>query len=166
MNPYFTAYNVNPRIENLIDPESGEIFDFEQFMALQMEKQDAIEALIGSYKNHLMMADGIKADMEEKKIRVERHKKAAENAKKALEQILGGEKYESASGVVSYRKSESVNITDSNTAGRWLASHGYPLAVKMEEVYTPDKKAVKDLLKSGVQVPSAEIVTKLNMGVR
>lgn len=166
MNVYTNPYNINPQIEALIDPETGEITDFDQFMALQIAKSEVIDYLIDRIKYNSLMANGIRAEIDTQKKRAENHSNVTDNAKKALSMLLAGEKYESPVGKVTFRKSESVEFTNVDDAVMWLVASGYGAAVTHKETYTPVKDKVKTLLKSGVAVPGAVLEQRINMGVK
>lgn len=160
MNPY----DVPRKIEELIDPMTGEVLDVEALQQLQMERDKLVEWLACSYKNHNLLAAGIAGEIENLQDRKRIEEKAADRAKQALDFLLNGERFESSKCKIGYRKSEKVMVLDKPAAAAFLKAQGYGYCVKEEpEVNLTE---IKKLLREGVPVPSAAIVTRMNMGVK
>lgn len=85
-------------------------------------------------------------------------KKEAERCKAYLGGELYGEKFESPRCKITWRKSEVCNI---------LNIEEVPEDYKRTKlVIDPNKIAIKEAIKSGIDVPGAEILEKLNMTLR
>ena len=54
-----TLYEIDSRLEALVDPETGEIADFETFEALDMERNRKLENMACWIKNMKADIDGI-----------------------------------------------------------------------------------------------------------
>ncbi len=76
----------------------------------------------------------------------------------AAMQEFGYEKITTPTLTLSFRKSESVEITD------MLSLPEYLITKKVTE--SPKKDAIKHLLRDGVDVPGAQIVVKNNLQIR
>ena len=150
-------------IENSVDPETGElILDESQLEALQMDRDRKIENLLMLYKDTLAQSKVIKDEIENLKGRQSVLDNKAERLKRFAENVLKGEKFETAKVKVSYRSSEAVEISDSFIA--WAkANRDDLLKYKEPEI---DKKAVKDALKNNEEIVGAALTKKLNMQVK
>lgn len=151
-----TLYEIDQRILDLIDTESGEIADMEAFEMLQMERDRKLEGIALAYKNFSAEA---KALGEQKKSFAEREKAAlnkAERCRKLLERGLAGQKMETPMVAVSYRKSTAVEITDLDAL---------PFAYTVTEI-KPDKERITAALKNGENVPGAEFVVRNNIQIK
>jgi hypothetical protein len=151
-----TLYDIDQRLIDLIDTESGEIADMDAFEMLQMERDRKLEGIALAYKNFTAEA---KALGEQKKSFAEREKAAlnkAEKCRKLLERGLAGQKMETPMVAVSYRKSTAVEITDLDAL---------PFAYTFTEI-RPDKERITAALKNGETVPGADFVTRQNIQIK
>ena len=96
--------------EHVVDTEDGEIFDLQQFEALQMERGQKIEGMCCYIKN--LMAEAVAYEAEEKRMRERRAAKEREidRCKGYLAGVLYGEKFETPRCKISWRKSEICNV--------------------------------------------------------
>lgn len=160
-----TIYEIDARMAGLIDPETGELLDYEAFASLQMEREAKIENMALWYKDLTAEAKAIR---EEEKSLAERRKSAenkAERLKGYLDEALAGESYKSAKVAVSYRRSKAVELADESAVINELESSGrgdciYYTAPRVNKV------ALARLLKDGGAVPGAELVERNNIQVR
>lgn len=144
--------------EYLVDTEDGEIFDLQQFEALQMERGQKIEGLCCYIKN--LMAEVVAYEAEEKRMRERRAAKEREidRCKGYLAGVLYGEKFETPRCKVSWRKSEVCNV---------LSMEEIPDEYKRTKVTVDaDKTAIKKAIKAGMEIPGAEVIQKLNMTLK
>lgn len=151
-----TLYEIDQRILDLIDTESGEIADEQAFDLLQMEKSEKLESIALAYKN--FEADAAALAEQEKSFaeRKSRAKKKAERCKKLLERGLAGQKMETIFASVSYRKSVAVEITDLDAL---------PFVFTTTEI-KPNKVKIQAAIDSGEIVPGAQIVTRNNIQIK
>lgn len=150
-------YEINENILALIDEETGEIADYEAFAALQLEREEKIENTALWIKNLKADAEMYKAEkqaFEEKQKRAERR---AENLKNYLASFLEGEKFKTAKVDCSFRKSESVNVTDISQLPSEFLKYSEP---------TADKTAIKAAIKEGKEIAGAELVVKNNLLIK
>lgn len=148
-----TIYEINEGILNCIDLETGEIIDIDKLNELQLEKDAKIENVACWIKELKAEAEAIKA---EKLVLAERQKVAenkAESLKKWLAYALNGEKFKTAKCSVSFRKTESVEVTDEGLSNL-MKKHNELLTYKAPE---PNKKAIKDALKDGLSVQGVRL---------
>ena len=150
-------YEINEGILALIDEETGEIADFEAFAALQIEREDKLESIALWIKNLKADAEMYKAEkqaFEEKQKRAERK---AENLKRYLMSFLAGEKFKTAKVDCSFRKSESVNVTDISQLPSEYLKYSEP---------TVDKTAIKAAIKEGKEIAGVELITNENLLIK
>lgn len=149
-----TIYEINEQILNCIDLETGEIIDIDKLNELELEKDAKIENVACWIKELKAEAEAIKA---EKLALAERQKVAenkAESLKKWLAYALQGEKFKTAKCSVSFRKTESVEVTDEGLSNL-MKEHDELLTYKAPE---PNKKAIKDALKDGLSVAGVQLI--------
>lgn len=158
-------YEIDSALEALVDPETGELLDYEQFARLQMEREAKIENTALYVKNLEAEAKAIK----EEEARLSDRRKAMENKAKRLREYIGfaldGEKFETVRCSISYRKSTALEVDDITAAAEWLDDNGHPDMV-VYSAPTIDKRAVKDLIKGGTQVPGVELVERQSLQLR
>ena len=148
-----TIYEINEGILNCIDPETGEIIDIDKLNELELERDAKIENVACWIKELKAEAEAIKA---EKLALAERQKVAenkAESLKKWLAYALNGEKFKTAKCSVSFRKTESVEVTDEGLSNL-MKEHDELLTYKAPE---PNKKAIKDAIKDGLSVEGVRL---------
>ena len=149
-----TIYEINEQILNCIDSETGEIIDIDKLNELELERDAKIENVACWIKELKAEAEAIKA---EKLALAERQKVAenkAESLKKWLAYALQGEKFKTAKCSVSFRKTESVEVTDEGLSNL-MKEHDELLTYKAPE---PNKKAIKDAIKDGLSVEGVQLV--------
>lgn len=119
--------------------------------ALEMAKNEKVDNCISYIKSRRAMAEMLKAE----KQAIDKRQKHAENEAERVAQYLtfclAGDKWESAAGQVSYRKSEAV-IVDDEIA---FEEFGEYAITKIE--IKPDKKAIKDAIKGGAEIPGVHL---------
>ena len=133
-------YEIDEAILSCIDPESGEIIDAEKLDALQIERDEKLENVALWIKDLTAEAAALKA---EKQAFADRQKAAetkAESLKKWLSKALEGEKFKTTKVAVSFRKTQSVQVSDI-----WELDEKF---VKFAEP-TADKAAIKAAIKAG-----------------
>jgi hypothetical protein len=159
-------YEIDKEIEallNEIDEETGEIlFDPEKLDALQMERDRKVENLALAVKNLTAEAAAIKAEKDALYERQKATERDAERAKKYLEFVLNGEKFETARVAVSYRSSSRLEVDEGFIA--WAKRKAKSLLTIREP--EPNKTAIKEALKKGEKVPHVQMVTAQNMQIK
>lgn len=150
-------YEIDEAILNCIDQETGEIIDVEQLNALQIERETKIESVALWIKDLTAEAAAYKA---EKLAFAERQKAAeekAESLKKWLENALGGANFKTTKAAVSFRKTQSVQVSDIWALGEEFVKYSDP---------TPDKNAIKAALKAGQEINGAELVESISCSIK
>ena len=162
MNMY-QLEQINAQISALIDSETGEIADFEQFALLQMERDELIEALHRAYREAVMDAEKISAEIDRLEARKSKAKANADKLKDHLYKATGGEKYKSALVNIHFRTTASVDLDDRFV--EW-ARHEFPELLRENTTYEPNKKLIAEQLKSGIAIPHASMTLKNSMIIK
>lgn len=150
-------YQIDSAILDCVDMETGEVIDSEKLTALQMERDEKIQNIALWVKN--LEADA-KAYKEEKDSFAAKQKAAenkADSLKKYLTTYLEGQSFKSTRVNVSFRASESVNVTDISKLPEQFLKQAEP---------TADKAAIKKMLKDGFAIDGAELVTNQNIQIK
>lgn len=151
-----TLYEINEQIAGLVDPETGEIADFEAFEKLNLNLDTKIKNIALWIVN--LRSDAEQLEEQEKKFRDRKTaaKNKAESLKSLLDGFLSGEKRSYPEVVISYRKSEQVTVDDdAKLDDRFLR-------IKTEI----DKTALKDALKHGESIDGARLEVKNNIQIK
>jgi hypothetical protein len=138
--------------------ETGEVIDAEKLDALNMERDAKIENVVLWIKDLKAEAEAIKA---EKLALAERQKVAenkAESLKKWIAYALDGQKFSTAKCAVSFRNTESVEVTEEGLKAL-MNDHDELLTYKAPE---PNKKAIKDAIKDGLSVAGVQLVQNVS----
>ena len=154
-----TLYDIDARIAALVDPETGELLDYDAFSQLQIDRDQLIENMALWYKDLKAEAAAIKAEAEALTERRKAAERRADRLREHLDRALDGQKFTTARCSISFRTSSSVQLENAGDMVTWLETNGYDDAItyKPPEV---SKTAIGKLLKSGVNVPGAWIETK------
>ena len=150
-------YEIDAAILECVDVETGEIFDVDKFEELSLTRDAKVENVCLWIKNLKAEAEALKVE----KDAFAQRQKAAENKMESLKRYISGylegAKFETSRVKVSFRKSESLEVSDIN---------GIPdefLKFKEPEV---DKTALKNALKSGMQFDGVSLVQKQNIQIK
>jgi hypothetical protein len=151
-----TLYEINEQIAGLVDPETGEIADFEAFEKLNLDLDTKIKNIALWIVN--LRSDAEQLEEQEKKFRDRKTaaKNKAESLKNLLDGFLSGEKRSFPEVVISYRKSEQVTVDDDTKLDDRF------LRIKTEI----DKTALKDALKHGESIEGARLEVKNNIQIK
>ena len=146
-------YEIDNAIYECVN-EDGEVIDTEKLEELQMERDKKIECIACWIKDLAAEANAIK----EEKLKLEARQKVAENKAKSLKNYLAyalkGTSFRTAKVSVSFRKTESVEVTPDGLENL-KAMRDDLLKYKEPE---PDKTAIKQALKSGLNVRGVQLV--------
>lgn len=146
--------------DTVIDGETGEILNTDYLDSLAIARDEKIENIAKWIKN---LDSDIEQLKKQKEIFAKRQKQAEnrrDGLKNYLSAFLDGQKWDHAkdkSVAISFRKSESVNITDE-----------YKIPVNYLVMQDPkiDKAGLKRDLKLGIEIGGAELVTNNNIQIR
>lgn len=162
MNLYTLATQLQTAFDRLeIDPETGEILNFNEVDDLQLAFEEKAEAYAIVIKNKLALAAELKQEIKTLQDRCKAVLNTAERMENHLAQSMqavGKDRLETARTCVSFRKSTQVNITDIDRL-----PYGY-ITEKIER--KPDKASIKKALASGQVVTGAELIEKQNIQIK
>ena len=153
-----TIHEINKELESCVDYETGEV-DYDKMKSLQMEKGKKIESIALWIKDLNAESEAIKNEMKSLSERAEQKEKKAISLKKYLGYVLEGQRFETPKVDISYRKSVSVSVADESiiTDERFI---------RVKELRSIDKLALKEALKSGEQIQGAELVESQNIQIK
>ena len=152
-----TIYEIDNEIMNCIDMETGEVIDTEKLNELKMERDAKIENVALWIKELNAEAEAIKNEKQTLADRQRVAENKAESLKNWLAYALNGEKFKTSKCSVSYRNSESVEVTEEGLDAL-MREHEDLLTYKAPE---PNKKAIKDAIKNdGLTVAGVQLVQK------
>lgn len=157
-----TIYDIDSAIAALVDPETGELGDYEAFQRLQLAREAKIENLALLYKETRATAEAIKAEADRL---IQRRRVLEHNMRRMQEYlalVLDGEKFSSPRCTVSYRWSEGTE-TDPEFVD-WAREHRPELL--MEQQPKIDTQQLKRELKDGLVCDYARLVERQNVQVR
>ena len=150
-------YEIDNAIYECVN-EDGEVIDQEKLEELQMERDKKIEGIACWIKELAAEANAIK----EEKLKLEERQKVAENKVKSLKSYLAyalqGANFRTAKVSISFRKTESVEVTPDGLENL-KAMRDDLLTYKAPE---PNKKAIKDAIKNGLSVVGVQLVQNVS----
>lgn len=152
-----SLYEINEEILNCVDMETGEIIDTERLEQLQLAFDNKVEGIALWIKNLLSDAEAIKAEKDKLAERQKACENKAKNLKEYLSKFLGGQKFKTPKVSISYRKSESVEVTDISKLDDDYLKFAEP---------TVDKTKVKKALKAGTTLQGVVLVENQNIQIK
>lgn len=164
MNTIGLLYEVDARLYELVDPDTGELLNAEAFHQLQMERRDLLDNLIAWYKNTTAEAEAVKREAEALSKRKKALQKTSSSLLERIAWFLQGETFKSPRASVRYHTASAVELDNEREIIRWAEETGHTDCVKYKPVVLKD--GVKDLLQSGVPVPGAQIVKRKSLVVK
>ena len=161
-------YQLSEQLKNFefdINEETGEVLNIDALNYLQLTYNEKAENIIKFIKN--LNAEVIAIKSEEQALAERRKHK--ENKVKWLKDYLSGimqqngnDKLEFTSGVASFRKSKSVEVSPEFV--EWAKINDKDLLTYKEP--TANKTAIKEQLQAGKELPFATIVENKNLGIK
>ena len=151
-----TLYEIDTRISECIDRETGEVIDLDKLSGLAMEREIKLEGVAVWIKNLEATAKAIRAERDVLKARQEQAENKALALREWLLGALDGEKMETPKVKVSYHKSTAVEVDD-RLPKKWCSK---------KIVYTPDKFAIKTAIQNGKKITGAKIVERQNIQIK
>lgn len=152
-----TLYEIDAAIMECCDWETGEIIDIERLDELEMARDEKIENICLWIKNLSAEAEALKAEKLAFEARQKVTNNKLENLKKYITQYLGGQKFKTTKVDVSFRKSESLDISPGAVVPEEYLKYKEPEVNK-----TDLKKAVK----AGLKIDGVRIVTNQNLQIK
>lgn len=151
-------YEIDQGILECLDLETGEVIDPYRLEILHMERSQKIENVACWIKNLLSDAEAIKAEKDALADREAKCRKKAEDLKRWLGNALEGQKFNTARCAVSFRRSETVEVSDVALLPDDLK--------RVKTTVEPNKTAIKALLKEGQEVIGCCLVENQNIQIK
>ena len=158
-------YDIDQAILALVDPETGEILDYEAFTELKMAKEEKIEGMALWCKNLDAEAKAIRAEEVSLAERRQALEKRAKSLKEYLSMLLSGAKFSTARVACTFRKSKAVEITDEAEFIRQMeqTQHFEFLTYSAPKV---NRTEITNAIKAGKTVPGAQLIEKSNLSIK
>lgn len=151
-------YDIDADIFACFDDETGEVLDEKKLNALSLEREQKIEGVALAIKELTADVTAYKFERDAFNEKIRRAERQIEGYKGWLGKATEGQKFHSAKVDVSFRQSEVVDIPDESVV---------PVEyLKWKNTSSPDKNAIKQALKAGIQVDGCTIVSKQNVQVK
>ena len=152
-------YEIDNAIYECVN-EDGEVIDQEKLETLQIERDKKIEGIACWIKELAAEANAIK----EEKLRLEARQKVAENKVKSLKSYLAyalqGASFRTAKVSVSFRKTETVEVTPDGLENLMRGGRDDLLTYKQPE---PNKTAIKNAIKNdGLNIAGIQLVQNVS----
>lgn len=138
--------------------EDGEVLNIDELDELNLAREQKIEGISLWVKNLEAEKEAVKHEKDNFADREKRLGKKIDSLKGYLTYALQGEKFSTPKVAVSFRKSESVHITD-----EYLIPDEYKLFTVVKK---PDKGVIKKALKDGKEIMGVELVEKQNISIK
>lgn len=152
-------YEINNEIQNLINPETGEVSDYDKLVEMNLALETKKENIALYIKNLTAEADAIKTEVDSLTEREKAKRTHIEKLTEYLSRFLEGQKFETARVKCCYRKSTVCEIDDES-----VLMIKYPLYAKPQPPKIA-KAEIKTALKNGIEIDGARLVDKLNLQI-
>ncbi len=151
-----SLYEINQEILACIDEETGEVFDSHRFDELNMALTDKLEGISCWVKNLEAEAAALKAEEQAFAAR----RKSAENKAASLKNYLAGYlqgcPFETLRVKISFRKSESLEVSETAVVPEEYLKHTVEV----------NKADLKKAVKSGLVLDGVQLVQKQNISIK
>ena len=147
-------YEIDNAILDCIDLETGEVIDTERLDALNMERDAKVENVACWIKDLRAENEAIKSEKQKLDSRRKVNDNKIESLMGWLNYALNGTKFKTGKCAISFRTSESVEVTEEGLEAL-MKEHDELLTYKAPE---PNKKAIKDAIKDGLSVVGVQLV--------
>ena len=151
-------YEIDNAILDCIDLETGEVIDTERLDALQIERDAKIENVACWIKDLRAENEAIKSEKQKLDSRRKVNDNKIESLMGWLNYALNGTKFKTGKCAISFRTSESVEVTEEGLEAL-MKEHDELLTYKALE---PNKKAIKDAIKDGLSEAGVQLVQNVS----
>jgi hypothetical protein len=165
-----SLYEIDARIRLLVNPETGEVGDYNRLMELYEDRQEAVENLALLIKEKTALLNAVTMEKKALELRRQELERAVERLTCTLEDALGEDSgFETARVKVSTRRTNSVEIEDDGDVFRWLDSHYGEWKDNYEKPYKEERKLSKKglaFLMLDHDIPGVKRVTGRSVSVK
>ena len=158
-------YDIDQAILALVDPDTGEILDYEAFSELKMAREEKVEGMALWCKNLDAEAAAIKAEENALAERRKPLERKSESLKEYIAEILAGDKFTTARVACTFRKSKAVVIQDEAKFIQAMQESQHFEYLKYSPP-TVNKTEITNAIKAGKEVPGAQLVEKQNLSIK
>ena len=151
-------YDIDADIFSCFDEETGEVLNEKKLDALNLEREQKIEGVALAIKELTADIAAYKFERDSFNEKIKRAEKQVEGYKIWLQKATEGQKFHSSKVDVSFRSSEVVDISDES-----LVPTEY---LKWKNTSSPDKNAIKQALKAGIEVEGCSLINRQNVQVK
>ena len=144
-----------------IDPDTGEILNYEEFEDIEGERRSKLEYLAILVKNLDAEIEAFKSEKRSLEERIKFKQNKRNRIAEYLQKLLNGEELDTPKALVRYRKSEQTVILQEDRVPDEF--------VECSIIRKPVKEKIKKYLKElpgGQEVPWARVDTIMNMQVK
>lgn len=152
-----TLYEIDQKLLDCIDLETGEIINAEKLTELTMERDEKVEKVALWIKELKAEAEALKAEKQSFADRQRAAENKIESLKKWLADALNGEKFKTTKVAVSFRKTKSVEVADIFALDENYVKYSEP---------TADKAAIKKAIEAGEIVKGAQLVEGTSISIK
>ena len=160
------VYEIRDEMESLVDPETGDIADYDRFVELALARDEKVDNTAAWIVNLKAEEKAIAEQIDILTKRKNAVKGKSERLTRFLQAFLNGEKFKSARVSVSYRKSSKTVVDPDHKKDfiDWAKEHApdYLTYKEPEIALTPIRKALDD----GAEIPFASVVESTNMIIK
>lgn len=151
-------YEIDEAILECVDQETGDILDIDRLEALEMERDRKVSNVACWIKDLKAESEAIKKEIDNLSARRKADDNKIESLKRFLEWALNGTKFKDERCSISYRRSETVEV--SKEAEDKLPDE----FIKIER--TIRKSELKDAMKLGFEFEGCQLVEKNNIQIK
>lgn len=151
----------------VIDPVTGEVAGLDELNAVEGELNEKIEGIANYIKELLAMSKTMK---QEEDTLAERRKTIENRVTKLKEYIayqmsaVGKTKVETATALVTLRKTKPVNIPDEDAFVKWAEMSGFDSLISQKT--SPNKTEIKKAIEAGMDIVGASLVEKTSISIK
>ncbi len=167
-------YEISEQLKTFQQMAEDGFFEDEQTIldtleSIQMEFDNKLENIACMYKGLSVEADAIEAEAKSLMERASKARKTCDWLKDYMTanlQSVGQTKFESPRVRLSFRKSESVSVTNEEVLFNSLQASGMDSLASVVETVKFDKKGLKQALKDGIELNGVELIKNNNMKIK
>ena len=157
-------YEIRSELYALIDPETGEIRDFDAWAELTLSREEKRDSTASWVKSLNAEAEAIDNEIHNLTARRDACRRKSERLREYLAADLDETPWKNEHHDLRFRKSTAVEITDEDRAIAWLMDNDEDaLTYQMPKI---SKTAVKELIKNGAEIPGAELVERHSLIIK
>lgn len=164
-----TLYEINAAIQNFefeFDEETGEVLNSDYLDQLEMDRSEKIENIALYIKELDAEEQAIKDEIKRLQDRAKQKANKREYLKEYLKYNLDGQKFETARCNISFRKTQTVEISDEDALLRWCFDNNRDDLFGMKTTVSPKKTELKKAIKQGLNCPFVGLVEDKSISIK